>query len=495
MSKASPSTSRSQATATATSSRKRPSPTATKAKRPSRKKRPIVPDRPGKARIIAIANQKGGVGKSTTAVSLGAALADIGFRVLVADLDPQGNASTGMGIRHDARDVSVYDVVVSEADIHRAIVPTPVERLHAVPATIDLAGAEIELVSQFSRESRLKRGIEPVSEGTYDFILLDCPPSLGLLTINALTAAEELIVPIQCEYYALEGLGQLLRNVSLVQQNINSGLRLSGIVMTMFDPRTKLSEQVVAEVQRYFGDLVYDVIIPRTVRLSEAPGFGQPITVYDARSKGAEAYRRLANEVALRPPPESPMPSFDDIPTVMTTPMDGARAEADASTDDVRVLSEVAEEPDELEDADEEPAEPDASVVPIEEEPEVEEPTAEPEPEPAAETETTLPPAEPSVSANAETDEEEELWEEAPPEDEPRVKPPSRPAAPGELPERRVVVIDENPDIDIEAGREAPPPPPGTDEPEAGMADIGATLDVEKDRKRRWRMFRKGGDR
>ena len=171
-------------------------------------------------------------------------------------------------------------------EIQDAIVPTPVERLHAVPATIDLAGAEIELVSQFSRESRLKKAIEPVSEGVYDFILLDCPPSLGLLTINALTAAEELIVPIQCEYYALEGLGQLLRNVSLVQQNINSGLRLSGIVMTMFDPRTKLSEQVVDEVKRHFGDLVYDVIIPRTVRLSEAPGFGQPITVYDAQVEG-----------------------------------------------------------------------------------------------------------------------------------------------------------------------------------------------------------------
>ena len=255
-------------------------------------------------------------------MSLGAALADIGYRVLVADLDPQGNASTGMGIRHDAREVTVYDVVVSEAEIQEAIVHTPVERLHAVPATIDLAGAEIELVSQFSRESRLKKAIEPVREGAYDFILLDCPPSLGLLTINALTAAEELIVPIQCEYYALEGLGQLLRNVSLVQQNINSGLRLSGIVMTMFDPRTKLSEQVVAEVKRHFGDLVYDVIIPRTVRLSEAPGFGQPITIYDAKSKGAEAYRQLAQEVALRPPPEAPMPQFDKMPIAVMPPME-----------------------------------------------------------------------------------------------------------------------------------------------------------------------------
>ncbi len=170
---------------------------------------------------------------------------------------------------------------MAESPIDDAIVQTPVERLQAVPSTIDLAGAEIELVSQFSRETRLKKALEPIREGRYDFVLLDCPPSLGLLTVNALTAAEELIVPIQCEYYALEGLGQLLRNVSLVQQNINPELRLSGIVMTMFDPRTKLSSQVVEEVQRFFGDLVYDVIIPRTVRLSEAPGFGQPITIYD----------------------------------------------------------------------------------------------------------------------------------------------------------------------------------------------------------------------
>ena len=492
MSKASPSTSRSSATAAVASPRKPPA-AATKAKRPSRKTRPLVPETPGKARIIAIANQKGGVGKSTTAVSLGAALADIGYRVLVADLDPQGNASTGMGIRHDARDVSVYDVVVSEADIQRAIVPTPVERLDAVPATIDLAGAEIELVSQFSREARLKRGIEPVSEGVYDFILLDCPPSLGLLTINALTAAEELIVPIQCEYYALEGLGQLLRNVSLVQQNINSGLRLSGIVMTMFDSRTKLSEQVVAEVQRYFGDLVYDVIIPRTVRLSEAPGFGKPITAYDARSKGAEAYRRLANEVAMRPPPEAPMPSFDDIPTAMA-PIEGIRTDDEESAlAQPRVARETQGEPDEatLEGSDAARAE-----TATKEEPEVEAEISEPEPEPetAGEAEVPAEAARAPSIASEPSEEEDELWEEPRPEEESRVKAPSRPLPPGELPDRRVVVIDENPDIDIEAGREEPPPPPGT-EASAGMADIGATLDQEKEPKRRWRMFRKGGDR
>ena len=271
-------------------------------------------------RIIAVANQKGGVGKSTTAVSLGASLAELGKRVLVVDLDPQGNASTGLGIRHEAREITVYDVLAAEAPIEGAIVPTPVANLFAIPSTIDLAGAEIELVSQFSRELRLRRALEPLKDGAYDFILLDCPPSLGLLTVNALAAAEELIVPIQCEYYALEGLGQLLRNVRLVQQNVNQQLRLTGIVMTMFDPRTKLSEQVVAEVRRYFGDRVYATIIPRTVRLSEAPGFGQPITVYDPRSRGAQSYRDLAQEVVDKLPEEGPLPMIDDLPAVVIPP-------------------------------------------------------------------------------------------------------------------------------------------------------------------------------
>ena len=257
------------------------------------------------------------MGKSTTAVSLGASLAELGYKVLVVDLDPQGNASTGLGIRHEEREVTVYDVLADEAPIERAIVPTPIDNLFAIPSTIDLAGAEIELVSQFSRELRLKKAIEPLKQDAYDFVFLDCPPSLGLLTVNALAAAEELIVPIQCEYYALEGLGQLLRNVRLVQQNVNTDLRLTGIVMTMFDPRTKLSEQVVAEVRRYFGDRVYRSIIPRTVRLSEAPGFGQPITVYDPHSKGAQSYRDLAQEVASRLPDESPLPNVDDVPSVV----------------------------------------------------------------------------------------------------------------------------------------------------------------------------------
>jgi chromosome partitioning protein len=237
--------------------------------------------------------------------------------VLVVDLDPQGNASTGLGIRHEEREVTVYDVLAAEAPIEGAIVPTPVDNLFAIPSTIDLAGAEIELVSQFSRELRLRRALEPLRDAEYEFVLLDCPPSLGLLTVNALAAADELIVPIQCEYYALEGLGQLLRNVRLVQQNVNPQLRLTGIVMTMFDPRTKLSEQVVEEVRRYFGERVYRTIIPRTVRLSEAPGFGQPITVYDPRSRGAQSYRELALEVAAKLPEEGPLPVIEELPAVI----------------------------------------------------------------------------------------------------------------------------------------------------------------------------------
>jgi chromosome partitioning protein len=268
-----------------------------------------------------VANQKGGVGKSTTAVSLGASLAELGFKVLVVDLDPQGNASTGLGIRHEAREITVYDVLAAEAPIERAVIPTPVEGLYAIPSTIDLAGAEIELVSQFSRELRLRKAIEPLKTDDYDYIFLDCPPSLGLLTVNALAAADELIVPIQCEYYALEGLGQLLRNVRLVQQNVNTGLRLTGIVMTMYDPRTRLSEQVVQEVRKYFGERVYQTVIPRTVRLSEAPGFGQPITVYDPKSRGAQSYRDLAREVAEHLPLDEPMPAFDEMPTVVVPPI------------------------------------------------------------------------------------------------------------------------------------------------------------------------------
>ena len=271
---------------------------------------------PGRARVIAVANQKGGVGKSTTAVNLGAALAEMGERVLVVDMDPQGNASTGLGIPPQDRETTTYQVLADGIPAERAVMGTEFEGLSAITSTIDLAGAEIELVSQFSREMRLRRAIDGVAE-RYEYVILDCPPSLGLLTVNALAAADELIVPIQCEYYALEGLGQLLRNVRLVQQNLNPGLRLTGIVLTMYDSRTKLAEQVVAEVRRYFGPRVYDTLIPRSVRLSEAPGYGKPITAYDPSSKGAESYRALAREVADGPrEAEAPIPT-EDMPEVI----------------------------------------------------------------------------------------------------------------------------------------------------------------------------------
>ena len=267
------------------------------------------------ARVIAIANQKGGVGKSTTAVNLGACLAEGGRRVLLVDLDPQGNASTGAGVPHENRGPSIYQVLTGGLDIRQAVVRTEVEGMMAIPSTIDLAGAEIELVSQFSRESRLAKALEPLRQ-EFDFIFLDCPPSLGLLTVNALTAADELLVPIQCEYYALEGLGQLLKNVRLVQQNVNPGLRLTGIVMTMFDSRTKLADQVVAEVRSYFGSRVYDAIIPRSVRLAEAPGFGKPITQYDPGSRGAAAYRALAKELLSKSGEDGlVIGRIEDIPT------------------------------------------------------------------------------------------------------------------------------------------------------------------------------------
>ena len=273
------------------------------------------PEPSREARVVAVANQKGGVGKSTTAVNLGSAVAEKRRRVLIIDLDPQGNASTGLGIEPSRRQIGTYQVMSQGVPVQEAVMETAVPGVWAIPSTIDLAGAEIELVGQISRETRLARAIEPIVH-SYDFVFLDCPPSLGLLTVNALTACDELIVPIQCEYYALEGLGQLLRNVRLVQQNLNPRLRLSGIVMTMFDSRTKLSEQVVAEVKRYFGPRVYDTIIPRTVRLSEAPGFGLPITVYDSSSNGAKAYRKLAKEFLKREAIDEPLPE-EEPPSVI----------------------------------------------------------------------------------------------------------------------------------------------------------------------------------
>jgi chromosome partitioning protein len=248
-------------------------------------------------RVIAIANQKGGVGKTTTTVNLGAALAEMGYRVLVIDLDPQGNATTGLGI--DARnfELSMYDVIMRDQSLEDCIEPTSVKNLFVAPATIDLAGIEIELVPAFSREMKLKRAIDTVVDD-FDFILIDCPPSLGLITVNGLAAAGEVMVPIQCEYYALEGLSQLLRNVNLVSSNLNETLEVTTIVLTMFDARTRLSIDVANEVRLHFADRVCKSVIPRTVRLSEAPSFGQPITVFDPTSRGAVAYRELAQEVS-----------------------------------------------------------------------------------------------------------------------------------------------------------------------------------------------------
>jgi chromosome partitioning protein len=248
-------------------------------------------------RLIAIANQKGGVGKTTTAVNLGACLAELGRRALVIDLDPQANASTGLGVDVRSLDVTMYDVLLHEVDIRSCIVEvasTP--GLFVAPANLDLAGAEIELVPAFSRELKLRAALEAVADD-YDYILIDCPPSLGLLTVNALAAATEVLVPIQCEYYALEGLGQLVRNVGLVQKNLNPALAITTIVLVMYDARTKLADQVAQEVRRHFGDGVCRTVVPRTVRLSEAPSFGQSIIDFDPRSRGALAYRELAKEV------------------------------------------------------------------------------------------------------------------------------------------------------------------------------------------------------
>lgn len=249
------------------------------------------------ARVIAVVNHKGGVGKTTTVINLGAWLALEGYRVLVMDLDPQANATTGMGV--DVRRVSssMYQILVEETAVEDAIEATAVRNLFCVPSTIDLAGAEIELVTAFSRELKLQRALGPFVD-EFDYVLIDCPPSLGLLTVNALAAAGEVIVPIQCEYYALEGLGQLLKNINLVQTSLNPQLQMTGIVLTMYDARTRLSDQVASEVTGHFPGRVFKSIIPRSIRLSEAPSFGQPVALYDPRSKGSIAYHELAREVA-----------------------------------------------------------------------------------------------------------------------------------------------------------------------------------------------------
>jgi chromosome partitioning protein len=255
--------------------------------------------KPAQPRLLTVANQKGGVGKTTTAVNLAAALAIRGLDVLVIDLDPQGNASTALGMEHREGTPNVYDVLVGDRTLGSIVQQTPVERLWCAPATVDLAGAEIELVSVVARETRLKRAIEAY-ERTFDYVFIDCPPSLGLLTVNALAAAREIVIPIQCEFYALEGLGQLLRNVDLIRGHLNAELTVSTIVLTMYDGRTKLADQVASEVRGHFGELVLDSMIPRSVRISEAPGYGQTVLTYDPTSRGAQAYLDAAREVAER---------------------------------------------------------------------------------------------------------------------------------------------------------------------------------------------------
>lgn len=250
-------------------------------------------------RVISVANQKGGVGKTTTAVNLSACLAEAGKRVLLVDIDPQGNATSGVGIDRKSVSTSVYDLLLEDVPALQAMVKTRIDNLYMVPATIDLAGAEIELVPRISRENRLKKALDGAREH-FDFVIMDCPPSLGLLTLNALTASDSIMIPIQCEYYALEGLTQLMDTFRLVREALNPALEVEGVVLTMFDGRTNLSIQVVDEVKKHFRGKVYGSIITRNVRLSEAPSHGLPITLYDPRSRGAEAYQELAREVIER---------------------------------------------------------------------------------------------------------------------------------------------------------------------------------------------------
>jgi chromosome partitioning protein len=263
------------------------------------------PDAPLPARVLAIANQKGGVGKTTTAINLGTALAAIGERVLIIDLDPQGNASTGLGIDQKSRQVSTYDAITGARPLRDAILATAVPYLHIAPSTMDLSGFELEVGHSRDRAFRLRSALGQLNAaamgpGAYTYVLIDCPPSLNLLTINAMAAANAILVPLQCEFFALEGLSQLLKTVEQVKQTLNPDLTIHGIVLTMFDARNNLSGQVVADVREFMGAKVYDTVIPRNVRVSEAPSYGKPVLVYDLKCVGSEAYLRLATEIIQR---------------------------------------------------------------------------------------------------------------------------------------------------------------------------------------------------
>ncbi|MCI9365791.1 MAG: ParA family protein [Clostridia bacterium] len=245
-------------------------------------------------KVVSIANQKGGVGKTTTSVNLSTILAKKGKKVLLIDADPQGNATSGLGIDKEI-EKSIYDVIINEVSIEETIKNSNIKSLKVCPSNINLAGAEVELVSLISREHRLKERIDEIKD-FYDYIIIDCPPSLGLITLNAFTASDSVLIPVQCEYYALEGLGQLINTVNLVRRHLNKNIEIEGAVLTMYDARTNLSNQVVKEVKRYFEDRVYKTVIPRNVKLSEAPSYGMPITAYDPKSKGAKCYEKLAKE-------------------------------------------------------------------------------------------------------------------------------------------------------------------------------------------------------
>lgn len=246
--------------------------------------------------MIALANQKGGVGKTTSSVNLSSSLAFLGKKVLLVDIDPQGNASSGVGVNKGEIEHCIYDVLVDDVAIQDVLQKTDLDNLNVIPATIQLAGAEVELVPAISREIRLKKAIDSIRDD-YDYVIIDCPPSLGLLTLNALTAANSVLIPVQCEYYALEGLSQLLNTIRIVQKHLNEDLQIEGVLLTMLDARTNLGIQVIEEVKKYFQNKVFNTIIPRNVRLSEAPSHGKPILLYDAKSKGAEVYLELAKEV------------------------------------------------------------------------------------------------------------------------------------------------------------------------------------------------------